>query len=96
VSRAEVVATIVASGLTILAVKLGMDQFSPSPVPAQDSIRWSLAWSGYFGIWLLATVPVAVPSASGEPRASDPGALDPYLQILLEIPDEGAEAHRRG
>ena len=88
VSRGEVVATIVLAGLAILAFRLGLDQLSPVPVAAQHSIRWSLAWSGYFGIWLLAAVPVGGPAASGT-GAVEPGDLvDPYLDILLETPEQ--------
>lgn len=91
VSLSKLIAIIVGAGLVILAVRLGLDQLSPHPVTADHSIRWSLAWSGYFGIWLLAVVPPCAPP-TGEGKGPDPVELsalpDVYLEQLFKLPDD--------
>ena len=77
------VGVILAAGLTILAVRLGLDQLSPDPVDPQHSIRWSLAWSGYFGIWLMAVVPPAR-SGSAITVSGDSTALSRLPEVYLE------------
>jgi len=94
VSLSKLVAIIVGAGLTILAVRLGLDRLSPHPINAEHSIRWSLAWSGYFGIWLLAVVPPCAPPAKGEgPASSQISALpEAYLEQLFKLPEDGGGA----
>lgn len=93
VDLGTLVASIVIAGLTILAVRLGLDQLSATPIEPERSVRWSLAWSGYFGIWLLAAVPPGPPIANGAGRADlDAGSgdtlPDAYLEQLLALPGE--------
>jgi hypothetical protein len=95
VDLGALLASIVIAGLTILMVRLGLVQLSASPIEPEHSVRWSLAWSGYFGIWLLAAVPPSPPVSfrAGRPdveiRANDmdtlPGA---YLDQLLALPGD--------
>lgn len=56
VGIATVVGWMIAAMVTILLARLGLDQFSPDPVSPRHSVGWSLAWSGYFGIWLTGAV----------------------------------------
>lgn len=100
VALGAVLGSIVIAGLTILAVRLGIDQLSASPIEPEHSVRWSLAWSGYFGIWLLAAVPVGAPMAlrGGRPlpdeRAGPMVLEDVYLEQLLTLPREERDRSR--
>lgn len=99
VDLGALVASIVIAGLTILLVRLGLDQPSTSPIEPEHSVRWSLAWSGYFGIWLLAAVPLGPPVVGahrGERNMGSAGAeplAEVYLDQLMALPaDEGRRA----
>lgn len=100
VELGTVVGSIVIAGLTILAARLGIDQLSASPIEPEHSVRWSLAWSGYFGIWLLAAVPPCAPMAfrGGRPQPDDQAGQmvldDVYLEQLLTLPDGERERLR--
>lgn len=83
--------SILVAGLAILAVRLGLDQLSTSPIEPEHSVRWSLAWSGYFGIWLLAAVPPCPPGSlreKGLETLQSDGLGDVYMNHLLALPDE--------
>ena len=95
VELGALLASIVIAGLTILLVRLALDQLSNSPIEPEQSVRWSLAWSGYFGIWLLAAVPPGPPIAhragrgERERRSGTIEALpDVYLEQLLSLDGE--------
>lgn len=98
VDLGALLASIVVAGLTILLVRLGIDQLSTSPIEPEHSVRWSLAWSGYFGIWLLAAVPPGPPSAYRAGRTATDGrpgtteaVPDVYFEQLLALPGEDGE-----
>ena len=101
VDLGTLLASIVIAGLAILMVRLGLDQLSASPIEPEHSVRWSLAWSGYFGIWLLAAVPPCPPVSfrAGQPdveiRAGSADTLPGvYLDQLLALPGDDHEGTR--
>ena len=88
VSLSSLLGVIVGAGLIILAVRLGLNYISPNPVTVERSVRWSLAWSGYFGIWLLAVVPPCAPGGAQSTDSTGISALpDAYLDHLFKVPD---------
>lgn len=95
VGLGSLLVSILIAGLAILAVRLGIDQLSVSPIEPEHSIRWSLAWSGYFGIWLLAAVPPGAARPVTHEQSTTivgPGYSqslpDVYLEQLLSLPDD--------
>lgn len=50
----HLIGAIAIAGLVMFAIRVGLDQVWPDPRPIDRSLRWALAWTGYFGIWLLA------------------------------------------
>ena len=93
VELGALLASIVVAGFTILLVRLGLDQLSTSPIEPEHSVRWSLAWSGYFGIWLLAAVPPASRSKIDLRGGGADPLPDDYLDQLMALPaDEDRRA----
>ena len=50
----HLIGAIATGGLVMFAIRVGIDQMWPDSRPLDRSLRWALAWTGYYGIWLLA------------------------------------------
>ena len=52
-----IVATILPASIAVLAARLAVDRlFYESALPLAVNLRWVLAWSGYFGMWVSASL----------------------------------------
>ena len=57
VNPAAILATILPATIFVLAACLAVEHlWYESPLPLQATLRWVMAWSGYFGLWVSATL----------------------------------------
>jgi hypothetical protein len=82
IDLAKVAGWIISATIGLMLFRLALDQlFTSEPLPPLRNIRWSLAWSGYFGLWVMGAIAfrrgialadpqaVATPAASSRSRA---------------------------
>lgn len=87
-----IVATILPATIFVLAACLAVEHlWYESPLPLQAILRWVMAWSGYFGLWVSASLafqmhrtgraPTALagarPAAAAAPPMASPAPSDP-------------------
>jgi hypothetical protein len=91
VNPAAIVATILPATIFVLAACLAVEHlWYESPLPLQATLRWVMAWSGYFGLWVSASLafqihrdsrtvaPAFAPaSIAGPAPATRPAPADP-------------------
>jgi len=77
---------IVAGGVTLLLARIGLDELFNHPVAVDKSVRWSLAWSGYFGIWVIGSIAHgrAINGSKGTAESSVADVGDEYWQALFD------------
>ena len=57
VNPAAIVATILPATIFVLAACLAVEHlWYETPLPLQATLRWVMAWSGYFGLWVSASL----------------------------------------
>lgn len=90
-SAGRVIAWMVAGMAVVLLARLGLDLLSPGSVSAGHGIRWSLAWSGYFGIWLTGAVAFLPIGAIRKPAQEDSNdsetACSAYWRWIADSPE---------
>jgi hypothetical protein len=91
---AAILATILPATILVLAARLAVEHlWYETPLPLQATLRWVMAWSGYFGLWVSASLAFqmhrerrpavraagarSVPAARTEPAAATPAPADP-------------------
>jgi hypothetical protein len=71
---AAIVATILPASILVLAARLAVDRlWYETPLPLEANLRWVMAWSGYFGLWVSASLAFRMhraPRAATAPTAS--------------------------
>jgi hypothetical protein len=86
VELGKVIGWIITATLGIMLIRLAIDQFFAfEPLPPLRNIRWSLAWSGYFGLWVMG----AIAFRKGVARLETPAApLAAPCARPLELPSK--------
>jgi hypothetical protein len=56
VSLREAIGWILAATALVAIASVTIDQLSAAPAGLTQSFRWSLAWSGYFGLWVMGAI----------------------------------------
>jgi hypothetical protein len=70
---AAIVATILPATIFVLAARLAVEHlWYETPLPLQATLRWVMAWSGYFGLWVSASLAFQM-HRGGRPAAAFAG-----------------------
>jgi hypothetical protein len=91
VRPAAILATILPATIFVLAACLAVEHlWYETPLPLQATLRWVMAWSGYFGLWVSASLAFqmqhagraqaracARPAAAAAPPVTSPAPSDP-------------------
>jgi hypothetical protein len=58
-----VIGWVAGAALAMIAVRVGLSNlFTDEPVPLARSLRWTLTWSAYFGLWVVGAVAYLAPA----------------------------------
>lgn len=95
-----IIGTVLPASLLVLAVRaIANATLYETPQPWEENVRWVLVWSGYFGLWVCATLAFQIRAETARPCAAARVPLDvhvadaaPAIEVPAALPAHAPEA----